>query len=556
MGCLLDRAFNKSGVVGGTVQNYYEAAKQLLGTDDSDAMNFTALLKELKSILDIVKDNEAKFYGELQVNDLTGLNIKLQNIDTKYEAFLSGGKAYWDIYKQIDFNSIRDAATPEELAEALQDYFTEFFSSEAGRAALEELIREELEGEEGVVNEQATHDFLQKFLRGKVNEKGAERFILSRKIKNGKGTIIVSVGLGKIIKGYDASKGVFIIDTNNLDISSGFKKKLLDLLDSIREKALQKSGSLVGPKTNVNFFSSDDEYRNKINEIALGAVSDPDAKARLKRVMERKNEFDLMRNTASVTGYLGEVRAVAIMEELMPNKSVRGTGKLRSVETGSEIPIDVVCEEYGFQVKNYRMYKDQNIVEFSKKMHLPEMLSGRMQFSGSIYDILIDIFGAYQYNQPFTKKSVTDAEGNVTPVNKDTLKQYKLLYNAIANGQKSLFYRLKPVFDTRVPQMLKIVDFFSVAEDQSFLNETFYFNTFYWINKYLVPSSYILKQVIDSLESKVEKYVTTSYSLSQAVKGTSLQASPNLVGESSQKAANLLSMKYTINIDLSQIKII
>jgi hypothetical protein len=84
-------------------------------------------------------------------------------------------------------------------------------------------------------------------------------------------------------------------------------------------------------------------------------------------------------------------------------------------------------------------------------MHLPEMLSGRMQFSGSIYEILIDIFGVYQYNQPFTKKTVIDKDGNQISVNKDTLKQYKLLYNAIAHGEKSLFYRLKPVFDSRVP---------------------------------------------------------------------------------------------------------
>ena len=65
--------------------------------------------------------------------------------------------------------------------------------------------------------------------------------------------------------------------------------------------------------------------------------------------MKNLSEFDLHPNLSSVIGYLGEVRAVAMLKHLMPKEfNIRGTGSLRGVQTGAEIPIDVVCESYGF----------------------------------------------------------------------------------------------------------------------------------------------------------------------------------------------------------------
>jgi hypothetical protein len=64
-----------------------------------------------------------------------------------------------------------------------------------------------------------------------------------------------------------------------------------------------------------------------------------------------------MKNTSSVIGYLGEVRAVTMLQELMNRpidslsgyNGIRGTGALRKdARPNEEIPIDVVCEEFGF----------------------------------------------------------------------------------------------------------------------------------------------------------------------------------------------------------------
>jgi hypothetical protein len=55
------------------------------------------------------------------------------------------------------------------------------------------------------------------------------------------------------------------------------------------------------------------------------------------------------------------------------------------------------------------------------------------------------------------------------------------------------FKNLKPIFDSRIPQMLKIADEFSVNGDPLLHSNRLYFNTFFWINKHLVPSSWILE---------------------------------------------------------------
>jgi hypothetical protein len=66
--------------------------------------------------------------------------------------------------------------------------------------------------------------------------------------------------------------------------------------------------------------------------------------------MEKQGyQFDLNASFASVTGYLGEVRAVALLKQLLPNdNNIRGTGNLRDTAKKQEIPIDVVCESCGF----------------------------------------------------------------------------------------------------------------------------------------------------------------------------------------------------------------
>lgn len=91
------------------------------------------------------------------------------------------------------------------------------------------------------------------------------------------------------------------------------------------------------------------------------------------------------------------------------------------------------------------------------------------------------------------------------------------------------------------------------SKDGDFTKEDVYFNTFYWINNKLVPSSYILEQLIAQLKRIAEgEKITATYSLSKPVDWYSFKKLPRLAGHTSMfEAADKLKMSYEITIDLS-----
>lgn len=538
---LLKYGFSKED--GQAVGNVLSEVQNLISRQSNNFSEMDSFIQELRDIQKTVVDNEKRFYIDFGATDYSSFLVRLNEIQLAYSAFLANGPAIWAIRKQIDFSNITDAHSPEEIAEALQIALGDFLA-EDGRedllvAALQALGDDDDPGE-------AVGKFIQQNLRLEeiTTKKGRSgRFITSRGSAAGR----TKVGLGKLIVGYDLEKKQFLIQTEGITVSSAFKKKLEAFVGKLMSTRIKKTDAKSYTK---------DVFRQKVNEIAIACVNDTQARTYLEQTMKNKKEFDLAPNLSSVIGYLGEVRAVAMLKHLMPKQyDIRGTGSLRGTVTGStrsdEIPIDVVCESYGFQIKNYTLHKET--VSFSNDALVPHMLESRMRLSGTIYDILIALFGVYQYNQPL-KPPFTDRRGRERE-EPHNLPQYIEMYNSIYGSSNSLFYQLKPLFDARVPQMLKMTESFSVAGDKNFSEESVYFNTFYWINSKLVPSSYILEQLINQLSKKANGIITTTYSLSEPDGSYTYQKQPSLAGSTAMyNAANKIRMSYEIDIDLSNIK--
>ena len=259
-------------------------------------------------------------------------------------------------------------------------------------------------------------------------------------------------------------------------------------------------------------------------------------------------QYDLNRSISSTIGYLGELRATLMLQELAPGMDTRGTGNLRDAIKGHEIPIDIVCAANGFQIKNYTLDSEQ--VTFSNKLSSVSWIQSRMQLSGELESVLIALFGMYQYNQPIHPKKNEDGSYSKTPPKR--LEEYNALYSNI----EGLIYELKDLYDSRIPQMMKIIDSFSVDGDPMFHSKRLYFNTFFWINKYLVPASWILDKIINSFEKQAESMITSSYSFH-----TDNKMKYAYLGKEHRTKGlryNLLDMakkvkaEYNITIDLSE----
>ena len=503
------------------------AEKIVYSARDNEMKEFLAELKDIKKRVEM---QEYYFYQAFGVDNFESLNKKLQSIEESYAALLTRGAAIWNIRKHINFEDISNAHSPEEIKEALGIAIEDFLQEDGRQDLLEEIL---LNLADGQTAEESVNQFIQQHLRLDNLGNGKKSRFVTRRGGN-------RVGLGKFIVGYDFEKHEVILETKDIQVSQSFKKKMEEALDILVPTRVKKRGA----KT-----YTDSGFRKRINDLTLEVITDDQAKKYISEAMSQKEQFDLKPNLSSVIGYLGEVRAVAMLNHLMPKDGVAAKGvgnvfgKFSISGRSEEIPIDVLCMGWGFQIKNYTLQDGK--VTFSNEAKAPYILESRMHFSGTLYDTLISLFGVYQYNQPLRFSDGKELSN---------IEYYQELYNSIYANDDSLFRRLTPIFNSRIPHMLRMAESFK-TNDGDFTKEDVYFNTFYWINKKLVPSSYILNQLINQLEQvELGQGISANYTLSEPVPWFSFKKLPRSAEHTSMiKAENQLKMKYDITIDLSNV---
>lgn len=488
-------------------------------------------IQELENVKTEVEKREEDFYKKLKVNNYTELKGRLMEISHNYDFLLANRGVIQKIKKDFDFSKVTQRASVEEIAAAVEEALNQHIETEGRNVvnkAIAEIEGKSLRGNHG----DALSEYVQKtFKLIEQSSNTNKRFVTSRGGQK--------VGLGKLIIGYDMRTGKPKLSTEGVVFSSGFVKKLENLLSKLSEQR----------GTTIDAFSlTRERFKEEVDRYILESATGETRKL-LQRVITEgtaTKQFDLNRSIASVTGYCGEVRATAILLQITGDLTTRGTGSLRSDLTGAEIPIDVVCMANGFQIKNYTL--NGKSVTFNNTLSALSWVEGRLRLTGKLRDILVNLFGIYQFNQPFS----TNGEKQINYNPEDVEKYKNEYYNRIYGNGDGLFYRFKDVFDARVPTMLKMYEGFSVAGDTDFSLHQMYFNTFFWINQYLVPSSVILDGLIKQLRKKKgAQMISTKYTLYEPDKKQSFQKNPNLIGQSTMSAmAKKLKMEYEIEIEL------
>lgn len=469
-----------------SVEQSYNYLKASLSKYTKDGESFDQIVEQLEAIRKTVISKEEAFYFKLGVNDYEGLTKKINAIETKYDDMLPNGRIITEIKNRFDFIKNIKHATNQELKDAVEYVVNDFLGDQFinNQQEFDAVLGAGLNNKTYVGREKALDTYLQKKLRTDKNG----RFIVSRSGDR--------VGLGKIIVGYNNKTNEVIVTTEDFNISSGFRKKLEEDLLKLQ---LQKDKDSNKISVFQDGYTKED-YRRDVDIIIHKFLSKPDD---VKNPFGNKNPFsnivklnyDLNRSIASTIGYLGELRATLILQELCPDMPLKATGNLRDDITKREIPIDIVCAANGFQIKNYSL-DGSNTVTFSNTLSSVSWIKDRMQLSGEIGDMLITLFGIYQYNQPINPREQKNGKMHPPP----RLDEYRQLYSDIGD----LIYELGDLYDSRIPQMIKIQDAFSVGGDPMFHSKRLYFNTFFWINKHLVPASWILEKIIDGLKKSSE----------------------------------------------------
>lgn len=196
------------------------------------------------------------------------------------------------------------------------------------------------------------------------------------------------------------------------------------------------------------------------------------------------DKYAINRSRAGVQGFLGEVKANAFFHYLTGNPSVSIPSGLTLNERTKEIPIDVVVEGFGFQIKNYTIKEGE--VTFSYKQGADSFVRSRMAADGYLADILVAFFGSYTYNKPVAGADAYDSQ----------------IYERFRKALSGENDRITDIIDLYLDDIIKVSSIFSSPNSDLFKDRKRWYNTFFLIGSVLVPASKIVWAIREELETE------------------------------------------------------
>lgn len=486
------------------------------------------MLDELESMIKTVEDQEKRFYQDIQCENYQGLLKRMEEIpDNGFQCLLPNGKIF-QYYSQtyrfpISTNMAEAVDELELMINNLQSSSSELFN---------ELINTTVEDFQDKVLQSIREYFKQEgFTKGR---KGTFRFLGTGGNKVGLARLNFKKEKDKINVSYDG----------DVKLSTGLLQKIRQAAIMIQEKT-HKGKQLVTDK-----FATKESFKEDVIRRILDQTSS-DTKIILRSVLEKEaKNIDITRSYAGLKGFLGEVRALAILAHFFGLKQIQGTGPLKEVASKQSIAVDTLLKlgvkHYGFQVKNYTL--KENSVTFDRTLNAVDFVNDRLCAVGDLQSILLAFFGSYQFNQPFADEDLRKRFENSWM----SVPEYEeIIYN---NFQQS-FAAMQNLFDSHLGSILRIGRNFSVDGHAVFGEEQTYYNTFFFIEKEIVPSSQILRGIKETIQTGLQKTVKTRYELSDAASSPTFEehykkAHP---GQNLLDAAEKPRVSYSVTLNVADL---
>lgn len=379
-------------------------------------------------------------------------------------------------------------------------------------------------------------DLTQEFILT-INEEGIQDTeIEKRMIEDAKAFLIETLNQSsekKIINSKTRGLGSYIAEVKlestlplqvKITPKDKFPKRWVKKLEKEAKAKVQKNS------TQVDFISA-------IKDWLDDNIKDPEIRSYVDYQFDYNiNKYSVNTSMSSLKGFLGEVRAAAFFDYLSGRKgAAEPTGALRSeILKDVEIPIDLVLENAGFQVKNIKVTRAGKASLYHRdKMGMGNFIEQRLR-PESLSEIMIAFFGSYQFNQPV----------------EDATKAYQAVYKRFSKQD-----RIKEIFDLYVDNILKISEEFSVENSEIFGAQQVYFNSFFIVENRIVPSSAIIKAIIKQLEKANEQtLLTSSYYINGAQTSDDVWSHKKTTPSASvMELANKIQINWNVKLDLEQI---
>lgn len=303
-------------------------------------------------------------------------------------------------------------------------------------------------------------------------------------------------------------------------------KKKLTFEVQLQEGAVLNSKDLakLGDALHGTVSTQTEEIRTNLKNVIVKQIQDP----RLREIVSQeftKEWYDVNSSAASIKGFLGEIHAYAAARYLFGDATVAATGNIRDLK-GQEIPIDLVINSFGFQIKNYRMDKN-GITHFSYGGKAGNFIEERINPVQDLKDLLVSFFGLYAYHGERDEFHVQA---------KELLKPNSVI---------------PKIFDAHLDNVMRISSIFGNREiDKLFGEYQTYYNTFFMISDKLVPASMMVEAMIQELKTDRNKHsvLNTTWLFDGLTKEglTATSPSPN-------KLANNISIDLHLYLNVQKV---
>lgn len=273
------------------------------------------------------------------------------------------------------------------------------------------------------------------------------------------------------------------------------RKKVLAAIDSTRPK-----------QAYLNVTNAD--FRKIVLDLAITYLNNGKIDDFLKIEIQRAKQsgyYDLTKSESSVRGFLGEIAGNATLAFLFNTPGIAiPTGSIKDFKKGSEISIDSVLNAFHFQIKNYNL-KGKDTATFHQSKQAGYLVTGRAGYDAgsSIGKLLIELFGAYHYNQPFKDQ---DLENSTMTIAEYTDNVYRKLGMAI-QGNENKTSVAESLLSRKIDEIIRLDSTFQarVNDFNLFQTEDLYLNTFFRIEGIFIPSSLIISAIIDCMKEDLNK---------------------------------------------------
>ena len=365
--------------------------------------------------------------------------------------------------------------------------------------------------------------------------------------KSGYFTNLSGKGLRRILEiQFDETTNIINIKfRDGQKISSELKNKLINVITQY---------------THTKMATSKDSFKKLVTDALLNCLSTKSsllASCIRHEIYVNYDRYDLSRSFASLRGFIQEVWINALVSAVMGRAgSSIPTGNIRTAVTNGEIPIDMVLREAKFQIKKFTLDQEGNY-QIKNSGRAGNFITDYAP--DSLSKLLIELFGSYQFNQPFS------SEVKISPNNTMTVSEYSSdvysKFDEIITEEN-----MSQVFQSSMDKIMRIDKIFSGDTGFLFAKEQMYFNTFFFVNDMIIPACTMIKSIINSIENTESKrmlnFTMTNISSPVQNEGT-LEAvilsdptenwSKKRYAGSAQSIANSISLSYKVDINFTDL---